>query len=167
FHDWPPSVVLNVRPSEVVTDAILSSAARTDSRSTASGNAMRRHERASVVSRTIPCGPTSQQIDGDGDAPPDSITAAPVGCNSHVDPRSVECSTAPLATMRQTLLGFDETINAVDGRASNMAAGARITAADPAIERCKATEGAAGGAADSAAERSGAGTGAGGRAVVT
>src|SRR5262249_47518640 len=63
----PPSVVLKVRPSAVVTVADCASVARMAITSTASGNATRRQERPSAVTSTVPPDPTSQQTDGIGD----------------------------------------------------------------------------------------------------
>jgi len=67
-HVRPPSVVLNTRPSAVVTVAFFSSVAWICDKPVASGNVMRCHERPSVDSRTMPPGPTSQQIVGAGAA---------------------------------------------------------------------------------------------------
>src|SRR2546422_9932887 len=53
-HVWPPSLVLKVRPSAVVTVADWASVARTAIRPAASGNATRRQERPSVDRRTVP-----------------------------------------------------------------------------------------------------------------
>jgi len=91
FQVCPPSDVANVRPSCAVTVAFRSSLARTDCRSTGSGNAMRTHVRPSIERTTVPPGPTSQQTVGDGASPEVSVTFTPVCCVSHVAPPSTEC----------------------------------------------------------------------------
>jgi hypothetical protein len=82
--------VLNVRPSAAVTVAEVSSIARTAIRFVATGNASRCHDRPSVESRTVPAGPTSQQTDGEGDAPAVSVTVTPVCSVRHDAPPSAD-----------------------------------------------------------------------------
>src|SRR6201989_1229341 len=73
----PPSEVLNVRPSAVVTVALRESEARTADRSAISGKGIRSHDCASVDRQTLPPRPTTQQIPDAGDDP--AVSTAPAG----------------------------------------------------------------------------------------
>ena len=70
-------VVLNSRPSAVVTVAMRASLARTDNRSVISGAGSRRHVRPSVVRRTTPPRPTIQHTVVDTAAPAVSARVHP------------------------------------------------------------------------------------------
>src|SRR4051794_27767449 len=72
----------------------------------------------------MPRGPTSQQTDGEGDAPADSVSVTPVVCCCHVAPPSAERCTAPPCRMRQRLAGFDDTITVSGAPNENAFAGA-------------------------------------------
>src|SRR5262249_12165162 len=78
------------------------------------GNPIPYPERPSVESSTSPCGPTSQQTSGDGEAPAVGAMLAPVGCVScHVAPLSVDrCTTVEIT--RHRVLAVDEGITMTD-----------------------------------------------------
>src|ERR1051326_2328075 len=107
---FPPSVVVNTRPSIVVTVAFDASDARTDWRSIASGSDARVQVAPSVEIRTRPPAPASQQTVGDGALPAVNGVATPVDCGCHVKPPSIERSTPPEATIRQRMFGSGERI---------------------------------------------------------
>jgi hypothetical protein len=110
--------VTNSRPSTVVTVAFSASVADTDRRSAVSGNATRRHVRPSVESSTNPDRPTSQQTDGDGEAPAVRVSVAPVASVRHVAPASADRWTAPPRSSRNRVEGFDDTMTVSGGLAN-------------------------------------------------
>src|SRR5262245_36067507 len=120
--------------------------ARTEARSIAAGNAKRRQDcPPSVVRRTRPARPTSQQTDGAGEEPADGVSPAPIACVCQDAPPSAECWTSPPAAIRHWLARSDDTIVAL--------ADVSILALS-AIAAARGEAAGAGGDPDAATERS-------------
>ena len=133
-----------MRPSTAVTVALSLSVALIDRRSTASGNARRRHERPSVDNSTVPERPISQQTDGDGETPAVSVSVAPVVSIRQVAPPSAERCTPPPISRRNRVAGFDDTTTLSNGFAK---ADTRAVADADSRRRLRSADGAGGGAA--------------------
>ena len=120
-------------------------------------------------SSTRPRGPINQHTSGAGDAPAVSVTSAPAGCVSHVEPPSVDRCTVPPAS-RQRLEGLGETIWTVAAaaaraiRRSALTSAAFVAPAAATADRAGAAIGGAGAGAAVGSDGAGAGAGAGGAA---
>src|ERR1022692_4885536 len=104
----PPSVVVNLRSSVVVTVADDASVAATSTKSALAGGVMVLHFFPSVVSRMIPLRPTSQQVSTDGAAPAMTCAFALVHCTRQVEPASLDRSTKRPLDIRHSTSGSGE-----------------------------------------------------------